>query len=293
MRPMITYTLTATAVHIDSGNRDRCKRDISIMPSSAVAPPLQIEDFPYEYTSTSSKVLRRHVWTRPFGNLRVSAVEPPPLNMSTTSPRASTTASIKLLFEPCKARGSAIRPYDWTIAVKSFLRVRTFVTTQPLKQIPTPKAVKTDHLVQMDSEDTLADLRQCDTLPWRLHRLSPVGTIIADATATPWTTTLIVPVNASKTLLPTFLSPLAARRYALVLALKVDGLCHGILALEIPIQIIHDPSHGSDHSARILCRHKREGLLQQDPDGMASVTIEDGQDLDPEDRIKPPPYAQY
>ncbi len=55
MRPMMEYMLTASAMHIDSGRRYQCKQDISVMPSNAVAPPLQVEDFPGDYTLTYSQ----------------------------------------------------------------------------------------------------------------------------------------------------------------------------------------------------------------------------------------------
>ncbi len=292
MRPMIEYMLTASAMHIDSGRRYQCKQDISVMPSNAVAPPLQVEDFPRDYTLTSSKALKRHIWSRPIGKLTVSAVEPQPLNMSTNAPRASTTASIKLFFEPREAGECAIRPYDWSITVKSFLRIRTYITTRPFQQIPTQEIVETDPLVQVDSKATSASRRHCDTLPWRLHRLSPAGTITTGPLATPWTSVLIVPVNASKNLLPTFLSPLSARRYVLVLALKVGGLSHGTLALEIPIQVIHDPSETSNRSSRTLLGQEQERLWDPDVVDMASMSFKDGSELQPEAIIKPPPYSK-
>lgn len=292
MRPMIEYTLTASAMHIASGRGYQCKQDVSVMPSNTAAPPLQVEDFTREYTLASSKALKRHIWSRPIGKLTVSAMEPQALNMATNAPRASTTASIKLFFEPCEARGCASRPYDWSIAVKSFLRIRTYITTRPFKQIPTQKLVETDPLVQMDSKATSESLRHCDTLPWRLHRLSPAGTITTGPCATPWTSVLIVPVNASKNLLPTFLSPLAARRYVLVLALKIGGLSHGTLALEIPIQIIYDPLKISNRSSRTLLEHEQEHLLEQDVMDMAAVSLKDGPEMQPEAIVKPPPYSK-
>lgn len=129
-------------------------------------------------------------------------------------------------------------------------------------------------------------------LPWRLHRLSPAGTITTGPLATPWTSVLIVPVNASKDLLPTFLSPLSARRYALVLNLKVGGLSHGTLALETPIQVIYGPSEKSSRLSRTLLGQGQERLWNPDVVDMASMTFKDGSELQPETVIKPPPYSK-
>lgn len=288
-RPMISYMLTASAVHIGSGKRYRCKQEISMLPSMTAAPPLQIEQFEQEYTIDCCKTLKQHRWSRPFGKLTISAVEPQPLNTSTCEPRASTTAAIKLMFDPCKAHRPVVQPYDWDITVKSFLRIKTFVTTQPFTQLPTQKSAEKNPFMQMDSQDTKADLRHCNTLPWRLHRLSSAGTIIANPSSTPWTSTLLVPVNACKTLLPTFLSPLAARRYVLVLQVDIGDLSHGTLALEIPIQVIHDPSE----KRRTLRAQYHESLLCQNLEDMAAMSLEDDLGRDVGDVIKPPPYTKH
>ena len=293
MRPMIMYVLTASAVHMGSGKQSQCSQEIIIMPSTTAAPPLQIEHFPHEYKPTSSKALRRHLWSRPIGRLTISADEPQPFDISTSEPRASTTLSIKLFFKPCKARASAARPYDWKITVKTFLRIKTFFTTRKFTQVPTQKSAGTDSLIQMDSRITSAEARHCNTLPWRLHRLSSIGTIVTDDSAIPWTTTLIVPVNANKVLLPTFLSPLAARRYALVVNLTVGDTSHGTLALEIPIQVICNSSPRYELSSKILCGQESESPLNQDLEGMAFMTLEDGQELDLGDTSDPPPYTKH
>ena len=291
---MITYMLTASATHIGSGKGYQCTQEIIVMPSMAAAPPLQIEHFHREYKVTSCNTLKRHMWTRPIGKLTVSAVEPQPLNLSTVEPRATTTAAMKLLFQPCKAQISAARPYDWNISVKSFLRIKTFFTTQPFKRIPTEKGAETDPLIGIDSQITAANIRRCDTLPWRLHRLSSAGTITTDAVAaTPWTSILIVPVSASKTLLPTFLSPLSARRYVLVLQLNVEDMFHGAIALEIPIQVIHDPSQTASRSRWSSGGQEHESLLHQSLEGIASMSFRDEKEAGSGDLTKPPPYAKY
>lgn len=160
-------------------------------------------------------------------------------------------------------------------------------------QIPSQKTLEIDPPIQMDSQTTLADLRCCDTLPRRLHRLSSIGTIPTGATSTPWTSILNVPVNASKTLFATFLNPMSARRYVLMLDLNIEGLSHGTLALQIPIRIIHDPSQTSDRSRRNLCGQEQESLSCQSLEGMASMSFQDGQETGSGGPIKPPPYAKH
>ena len=298
MQPMITYALTATttrsAAHIGSEIQCRYRREIIVMPSIPAAPPLQVEDFLPEYKTTCGKVLKRHIWSRPLGKLTVSAVEPQPLNISTSAPRASTVASVKLLFEPWGAHTPAARPYEWNVAVKYYLQIRTFYTTQPYTQIPTKKTVETDPLAGMSCSATSPEVRQCNTLSWHLHRLSSAGTIASDTSVIPWTATLTVPVNASKALVPTYLNRLSARRYVLVLHVGFANLHHDPLVLEVPIQIIYDQSQSI-----VLSRLKMDGqagdsINHQLLEGLTSMNLGEGQDQvsSLHEAVQPPSYDE-
>ena len=289
MRPLITYSLTASAVHMASGKSFRCREEIFVMPITPAAPPLQVEHFQEDYTTICCKPLKQHVWSRPFGKLTASASEPQALNIATCEPRASTRAFIKLIFEPCKAQKSSARPYDWDITVKSSLRVLTFITTQPFTEIPTQERAEKCSLIQMDSQPTQADVRHCDTLPWRLYRISSVGTIRSDSSIIPWTSTLVVPVNASKSLLPTFLSPTAARRYVLVLRIDIGGLSHGTLELEIPVQVTNDPFEKRRYSDGLIGGNLPSPILYES----VAIKLEDCESLLTGDTVKPPPYARH
>lgn len=292
MRPMVTYDLTATAIHLSSREQCRSIQEIMVMPSNPAEPPLQTEHFPREYRLTCSKTLRQHFWSRSIGTMTISAVEPAPLNISTSDLRASTSVPIKLLFKPCKANKSMALPYDWDIAFTSFLRIRTFNSTRPFSRMPTQELTETDHLVQMDCKGTLPESRHCDAFPWRLHRLSPVGTIIHDEATVPWTTTLIVPVNAAKSLIPTFLSPLSARRYSLVLQFIIGTLSHGPVNLEIPIQVVNDVSEKTLLRSNLSDRH-RSSVSQTPEDAIASISLEDANEQSSPRAAKPPPYSKH
>ena len=50
----------------------------------------------------------------------------------------------------------------------------------------------------------------------------------------------MVPVNASKSLIPTFLNPLSARRYVLVIDITIEEMHHDALVLEVPVQVVWD-----------------------------------------------------
>ena len=292
MQPLVSYTLTASLVPIRCGKILQVSREISIFPVVSVAPPLQIENFSLEYQMTCSQTARGKWWTGPIGRLTVSAAEPPPLNVSTRSPRATTKVSVKLLFTPTKAATSIAPPYEWLMTVKSYLQIMTFTTTKPFTQAPTQDRAKKTSVRNQTSKKTLPEIRQCDPGSWRLHRISETGTVIPDVQLNPWTSTLLVPVNTSLSLLPTFLCPLAARRYILVLQLSVAGLRHGRLCLRIPIQIINEPEQLVDTPTRnSLAQDVRYDADHVD-EGVTSILLEDAGSSNAHALAKPPPYKR-
>ena len=261
------------------------------MPSIPASPPLQVEHFPHEYKMTCVKTLKRRMWNRPSGKLTVSAAEPKAFNISTSAPRASTVALVKLLFQPCGAHVPAVTPYEWRLTVKSHLKFRTFYSTKPYTQIPTMESVKLEPLAEMTSGCTHPEIRQCDTLAWRLHRLSSAGTIASNDFAIPWTTTLIVPVNASKSLVPTFLNPLSARRYVLVLHITIEEIHHDAIVLEVPVQVICDSSHPATPLTRGSSETSREVSEHQATEEMTMMNLDDSHVPSLLDTTQPPLYA--
>ena len=291
MRPIITYALFASALHVSSGKKCRAKKEIRMMPTTLSTPPLQTEHYPREYRLTCKQPLRKHAWSRSLGNLAISASEPPALNTATSNPRASSLLRVQLIFTPsCKTLAQTERPYDWDITVKSALRARTFYTTKPFSQTPTLETAGSDPLIQEVSRITKSETRRCDTLPWRLHRLSSHGTIIAANPNLPWTATLTMPINACKDLVPTFLCPLSARRYSLSLQFTIANLSHTTLDLEVPIQIIHDPSPQSQNLSLSQEYFNEDARILGD---LGSLGLGDEFDIDPIRAIKPPPYSKH
>ena len=292
MQPLVSYTLTASLLPIRCWKILQVSREISILPVVSVSPPLQIENFPLEYQMTCSQTARGKWWTGPIGRLTVSAAEPPPLNVSTRSPRATTTVSVKLLFTPTKAATSIAPPYEWLMTVKSYLQILTFTTTKPFNQAPTQDRAKKTSVRNQTCKKTLPEVRQCAPGSWRLHRISEPGAIIPDVPLNPWTSTLSVPVNSPRSLLPTFLCPLAARRYILVLQISIAGLRHGRLWLQIPIQIINEPEQLVHTSTRNLLAQDVRYDVDHVDEGVTSILLEGAGSSNTHALARPPPYKR-
>lgn len=236
MRPMIFYHITGSA---NTGeNMSQCMREIKVLPSIPALPPLQVVHFPREYKTECRKELKRYIWSSPLGKLTVSAEEPQPLNLSCTAPRASTLATVSFSFDSSKPHTS-MAPPDSTVMVRYLLRSRTFYTTEPLAGMPNLDTIESNPLIQMTTETTRPEVRQFNKLSWRLHPNSSAEPGVSNDSTLLWTTTLTVSINASKNLTPTFLNPLSAHRYALVMQITIPSWCSQTLALEVPIQVIH------------------------------------------------------
>jgi hypothetical protein len=242
---MIVYFITIkrirTEIAIELLSKYTPQREIVVLPQAAAAPPLAIEAFPREYNYSTIKSLKQRRWGKSVGLLQISAAEPPPLNLFST-PRPSTFASLNLVFIPNHPRDLHVRPCGWTCVVKSYLRIRTYYSAQKLDRVPTFTAARSGLHLRVRENEEVAEVREYGKFFWSRNSQSPLfESGASEEERCRWMATLTVPVNATKTLLPTFLNVLSARRYALVIRLRIKELQHGTLELVLPVQLIYDP----------------------------------------------------
>lgn len=219
--------------------------EVEVMPSTKASPPLQLVHYPSEFISNSQSLLRRHLWCRSMGTLRVSSWEPEAINLAVSTPKATTLAFVKMSLTPHQNFAALLRPYEWGISAKTWLKARTFCSTKVFAEIPIIPSLKADPFLQMHAETTEPESRKCTSLGWRLDRLSTRGTIEAEEGLAPWTTTMRIPISSPKHLVPTFLTALAARRYSLCLLISITGFSHRPLYLEVPVQIVYDDTQSN------------------------------------------------
>lgn len=260
-QPMIIYLIRIkrirTDIPVESLLRPTYQREIIVMPYTPAAPPLVIEAFPREYKSLITKALKRHRWRHSLGTLKISAAEPSPLNILALAPRLSTFVALSLVFTPDYPGGFDVRPHEWNYVVKYHLRNRTFYSTRRLEQMPTLAAAKADPFLGIREKKTASEVREYGKISWNRDRqpqLLEQDESPDQRETCPWMAALMVPINATKMLLPTFLNPLSARQYALVLGLSVKELYHEAIELILPVQVIcyppNVPGFGIDDGER-------------------------------------------
>ena len=230
---------------------------------------------------------------RPIGSLEIAATEPSPLNVLTSAPRPFTFTSISIVFKAQHVFGIDASPTNWKCVVNHHIRSRTFWSTKALEQLPTSSTAKLDPCVAMHEWKRSSEVREYSSLCWKRvphHAPSELG---ADNTSQPcsWEASLILPVNAIGALLPTFLGPLSARQYAVVMRLKIKGLFHTPLELALPLQVIHYPGQ------RGLEERGEEGTTNQESVSAAAHPSDQiplfQNDVESTTRIgdaSPPPY---
>lgn len=250
MQPLIKYSIEASVLPTES--RRHCtaariaSRGINIMPIEYASPPL-CTGITGKFPLRSTKILRQHLWSKSLGELEVSAVEPSPLNGLTSAPRASSTVCLKLAFRPQHYYTTNPPPFEWSCEVQYRILAKTFYATFIFEE-PPDVYMKSNANIELHSKVVTAEKRSFKTSSWRLDRLSKHGTIVQNERL-PWMTRLFVPINAPKTLLPTFLAQLAARKYSLWISVRIRDFYHNQLEVEVPLQVVFDPSDGMSQVA--------------------------------------------
>ena len=243
-QPLIYYTLTATLQNIDTLPPlwfRQCEREIAILPAKTAEPPFYVGPHQQEYNLRSSVALGRHICGGVWGKLRLSAVEPPPLYIQATTPKASTLVPIKVEFVPNKSTDTEIDPYNWTVVVTSRIRQRVFCSTKRMERVPTLTDVRRTPQLELRTQSTEPEVRVYSHLSWRMDRLSKDGTIISTDTISQWIATLEATISASKTLQLPFTTPTATLRYSIVLEVRIVGLRHATASIEVPLQVLRKP----------------------------------------------------
>lgn len=242
MQPLIKYTMQACLITVSSNPTrisEYCaEREIEMRPYREALPPLDLSDYPGDFRPVASACLTTKKGRG--GELHLSTMEPVALSVNTKAPRATTAAIIRLCFLPGIVEKELGLPYEWSCEIDTTIRKITFCSTRKTKRMQTVEEASKLLYGDVRVEDLDTETRILNSLVWRQDHLASNGTIRSDNANLPWTTTLSVPVSGSKRLLPTFATELASRRYSLVLHVRMKGLRHKPLEVEVPLQVVRE-----------------------------------------------------
>ncbi|KKZ65805.1 hypothetical protein EMCG_01190 [[Emmonsia] crescens] len=239
----ITYTLQA---YIMRNGRPTTGtfRHITLFPTQEPQPPSCTADFPGDYTLSRSAVLRTAMLFRRLGRLSLETMEPAPLEMSRKKSGASTAIHLALRFRESrearsKCESTPPTPDFGVVSLK--LKQMTFISVAPQRRLPATHDVLTSPFMAKDTKIINEQSRKMKFSPWvRSRRKEEHGErSVQEKRAWETKTTLIFTYADGKCPAPTFSSALVSRRYSVRIALHLEGVYHGTLELEVPLQIIY------------------------------------------------------
>ncbi|KAH8803673.1 hypothetical protein F5884DRAFT_861989 [Xylogone sp. PMI_703] len=241
-------------------------REIIIMPVTDLPPPLDPEDFKGEFRLLATWPLKSPTKQRENITLTISAEEPQPIIFPTSEGETGST-DVFLNFET----GMLSMKSDEKTYVESQLTycevsitlnaITYFSTLEQSSAMSIEEVTRSPSVVSKKTKYK-TDKRKMH-LKWRKGHGIASGTAEFAKLEASVTLTTTLPHNFSR--LPSFLSTLVARRYALDFDIML-GYGHGIMPkkLRLPIQIIHRP-------------------LEKCPDRLSEVEFEDS--------LLPPSYV--
>lgn len=261
MQPLIEYTIRCAATFHAPGQRKNmdvyssCK--LKLIPFTEVGPPIEQTDFPGEFKTRCTAVVKKHPLASSFGEVSISMREPEPLRMLSNGIAQCSKGWIKFTFRPSRISDSQPCPKRWTCKFVSQIHIKTFYSSEPISEMASNDLLERDSHIRLRSTHICLGSRMVDLTLRELEEVTP-GDRPGRYGTRAYSATLLLPIGNLNNLLPTFCSPLAARRYSLQVRLSIKGFCHHQLLLEAPLQVhycspIHCITHGKRQDSENPC----------------------------------------
>lgn len=241
-QPRIDYAIrfSATAQGPTTWHRIEVQRsrNFVVIPITAPEPPIDEVDFPGEFKLVSSAALQRRLFPHRIGVAQLSIKEPEPLRLSKHC-NPSGKAWVKLTYQPLRHA----LPFEERLEciLDSQIEIKTFYSTVPLREMASKQALQTNRHLHLHS-------KTISLKAWKT--ITHFGTSGKTHSNNDWeddaecegSCELLLPINLVGDLvhIPTFCSPFAARRYALKVALKIQGRSHAPIMVAVPLQFYYN-----------------------------------------------------
>lgn len=228
----VSYTLHARLHRGDALLASHVQK-INIFDCSEIAPPLDIEDFTPEYNVCQESLLRKYIFQK-LGRMAIGAKQPPALIFSKPGELAATKVLLNVTLHTIQEHFAGCAQDVLEASINWRLQSSTFVCMHMPNAIPTIRQVTTSpsmgHIVKASSTHHLK-------MRWsNWVRKNPAG-----SEYTEWTASypVLLPVESTSTLPPTFFLPYLSRRYSILLEISISGPCRSRATLKLPVQIVY------------------------------------------------------
>ena len=221
-------------------------KEIPFMPYDEDGPPIPITDFPNEFVTHSTTVLRGGFFSRHSGALHLNMVEPPALEYISATTLPVTTCSLRVSIDAPKAHQPRLGYI--VITIESKVRAKTVSSLEPLRCMPNQELLSCNSTMCLNDEIIKTGKCKFQNLKWILVSPTPVPNLGPHSkTAEPsgatslarWQTGLTIPITPSERLPSSFCSILVSRAYSVLLQVSVTGPMRATTNLEVPLQVVH------------------------------------------------------
>lgn len=223
-----------TTVYRDEIKIATATKEIRILDcSDAHPPPVHLAHFPYEYTCSAEKTLKR---LRLYGThrLAVSVAEPKPVEVCRNQGVVFAAFPVRFTV-PLDSKNPKAPPKSLTIRVKSQLLSFSFLSVTPMTGQPTIGEAKLSPLLAVIPKSYRSYHRKM------LVEWGSGSTNTLEARKGTWQhdTTMLLPICEGTLPTPTFFTLYLARRYNVALRFDVQSDGKASFHLTIPLQIVY------------------------------------------------------
>lgn len=241
MQPLVEYGVRTlvTVPMLGKPNKSQVHqfRRFTLIPIAEPPPPIEQSDFPGEFKPSSSSVMRKHPLSAPIGELCIAMDEPEPLKVLGGGGHSCGKAWVNLTFQSSRARQNRACRERWRCMLNSQIRIKTFYSTIPVNEMARNHRLRENRHLHLRSELVSLEPRTAELDLCTLSKgFYAENQKFYDFT---YSSKLLLPIVVAEKLIPTFSSLLVARRYALIVSLRVEGLSHQPLLVEIPLQVCY------------------------------------------------------
>jgi hypothetical protein len=252
MQPLIVYEICSSVTY-DGGVRIDDRHALNLVPRLICGPPIEVEDFPGEFQTRSVRNLRhgRALLRRRYGQMTMSVEEPDPLCLDSPAPMTTCVIRVEYTPGPRSARTDRniihLLRQPWGCIVRPRLHVKMYYSTSKLNEMPRKPLQKSissyssdlrlrSEIIELESHESQLQLRYCSAAVATAWKTTGIPSSPA------WATSISFPVSIPSdiSILPAFVTALAARSYSLSFTVRLAGLTHKPFELEVPLQVVYE-----------------------------------------------------
>lgn len=249
-QPRVSYSLVAD-IELRSASDHQTtvsgNKEIPVWAFSAPNPPVNTHDFPAEFVETLYHPCRPNRLRKETFLVTMSTSEPPAITLTDRRLPGSTSCNIYITVTDTRLGSDGRRLLDVSQNIRlnftPALRVKTFYSMYPFSKMPGQTMLSMRGPLRLHDELRTLPSNSYSNLRWQSKVIETHGqqaeTLPAGAEVVA-AVSIMIQVRAG--LPPSFCSAVVSRQYSLILHCKFKGVHVDSFGLEVPLQVVYEPS---------------------------------------------------